>query len=443
MEDGMSGEDLFAPRGGAAARPSFEVALRGYDKRQVDEYVSRVDRMVSTLAGERDQALTQVQELATHLEQVQAELTELRQQPPRVDRASFRDLGPTVDQIIALAEHQAQNITDAAAQRAAEHQAEAERVLSDARQEADRLRAEGEAAYEEAKAEAQRINEQSAQHLENTRAEAESLLEAARAQTEQEVQARRQVLTQLQGELDNAQQQLAQVRQEGASLEREISYMQQKLGDVNQELAREMERLENARRAAESAERHAQKVRARVQREAERVAQLAAAAVMAAAERGGETGEYPMVLPVRSPGTNGAGAGASDDQVAEAAGDAFAGERPAGEPGVGEPGPGSDAGPVAGGGDPRQQPAGFVDGDGPSHPGGAGHAGTGPAAPDASPASRDFHPFGQPAAGAPPRELDATQDFPAVDVAAVDARYIPTQPGPHAGSPAGSPADRE
>src|SRR5690606_12139645 len=143
MEDGMSGEDLFAPRGGAAARPSFEVALRGYDKRQVDEYVSRVDRMVSTLAGERDQALTQVQELATHLEQVQAELTELRQQPPRVDRASFRDVGSTVDQIIDLAEHQAQNITDAAAERAAEHLAEAERVLSDARQEADRLRAEG------------------------------------------------------------------------------------------------------------------------------------------------------------------------------------------------------------------------------------------------------------------------------------------------------------
>src|SRR5690606_15913012 len=240
----MSGEELFTPRGGTNARPSFEVALRGYDKRQVDDYVSRVDNIVSTLAAERDRALNQVHELAGHLEQVQSELAELRAQPPRVDRASFRDLGPTVDQIIALAEHQAQNITDTAAQRAAEQQAEAERVLTEARQEAERLQSEGQAAYEQAEAEAQRVNEQSAQHLENARAEAESMLEAARAQTEQEVQARRQVLAQLQGELDNAQQQLVQVRQEGASIEREISYMQQRLGDVNQELAREMERLE-------------------------------------------------------------------------------------------------------------------------------------------------------------------------------------------------------
>lgn len=410
----MSGEELFTPRGGTNARPSFEVALRGYDKRQVDDYVSRVDNIVSTLAAERDRALSQVHELAAHLEQVQGELTELRQQPPRVDRASFRDLGPTVDQIIALAEHQAQNITDAAAQRAAEHQAEAERLLNEARQEAERLQAEGKAAYEQAEADAQRINEQSVQRLENARAEAESMLEAARAQTEQEVQARRQVLAQLQGELDNAQQQLAQVRQEGAAIEREISYMQQKLGDVNNELAREMERLENARRAAESAERHAQKVRARVQREAERVAQLAAAAVMAAAERGGETGEYPMVLPLRAPGAN----GAPDGRTPEGAKVPDAGDQPAAEA------------PVVGNG-------GVEVGGGAAEVGAPSDDG-GQAAPDAAPAGGDFHPFGQDPAPAPAaRELDATQDFPAVEVSGLGGRYVPTQPGPHAGSPTG------
>jgi chromosome segregation ATPase len=310
------GEELFARREDLTSRPSFVLALRGYDKRQVDQYVSRVDSEMSLLAAGRERATFQVQDLATQLEQVQAELTELRQRPPHVDRASFRDLGPTVDQILALAEHQAKTITDAAAQRAADHRAEAEKVLAEARQRTDRLRADSEATHGRAQQEAKRINEQSAQRIEQARAEAESLveaaclqvqqqLEAARAQTQQETQARQQALTELQAELDTAQQQLTQSRQEGATAKSEIEQLQQRLGEVSQDLAAEFNRLDNARRAADSAERHARQVRARVQREAERVAQLAAAAVMAAAARGDETGEYPMVVPVQS-GANGA-----------------------------------------------------------------------------------------------------------------------------------------
>jgi hypothetical protein len=34
-----NGEDLFALREDMASRPSFELALRGYDKRQVDRYL--------------------------------------------------------------------------------------------------------------------------------------------------------------------------------------------------------------------------------------------------------------------------------------------------------------------------------------------------------------------------------------------------------------------
>src|SRR5690606_19114630 len=115
-----------------SSRPSFELALRGYDKRQVDQYISQKDREISALVAERDRALGQIQNLAAQLLQLQGELNELRQRP--VDRASLRDLGPTVDQIVALAEKQGQEITEQANQRAAECQAEAEKLLAEARQ---------------------------------------------------------------------------------------------------------------------------------------------------------------------------------------------------------------------------------------------------------------------------------------------------------------------
>jgi peptidoglycan DL-endopeptidase RipA len=303
------GEELFALREDTTLRPSFELTLRGYDKRQVDEYASQVDSEMSTLVAERARALGQIQDLTARLEQVQTELHELRERPPQVERASFRDLGPTVDQILALAEKQAKEITDLTAQRAADQQAEAEKMLAEARQQADRLREDSEATYERAEQEAKRVHEQGAQEIEQARAEADALVEAAclraqqelesaRTQTQHEVQARQETLTQLQAQLDTAQQQLTQSRQERATAEREVAELQQRLGEVRQDLAAEFNRLDNARHAADSAERHATQVRARVQREAERVAQLAAAAVRAAAERATETGEYPIVVPI-------------------------------------------------------------------------------------------------------------------------------------------------
>src|SRR5690606_23806195 len=93
---------------------------------------------------------------------------------------------------------------------------------------------------------------------------------------------------------------------EAAGLEREITHLQQRLNETSQDLTAELDRLEQARQAADAAERHAERVRARVQREAERVAHLAAEAVMAAAARGGETGEYPMVIHPRAKHDDGA-----------------------------------------------------------------------------------------------------------------------------------------
>lgn len=343
-----------AARDDMIARPGFDAVMRGYDKRQVDQYVARVDSELTALMGERKRAFGQIQELGSHLKQVQAELTELHQRPPQLERASFRDLGPMVDQILALAEKQAEAITATAAEQAAQRHAKADKVLVEAREQADELRAVGETAREQAEQEATRINEESAQQLEHAKAEAEALIEAARVQMQQElaqwkanaerelteqrnlanhknsalaaeaqhysadlrrradeqaaahqqqltvvqheIKARRQALTQLQTEFDAVQQRLAQSRQEGAAAENEFKDLKRRLGETTQELTSQLSRLEEAKRAGDSAERHAKDVRARVQREAERVANLAAAAVMAAAARGAETGEYPQVV---------------------------------------------------------------------------------------------------------------------------------------------------
>src|SRR5829696_2724188 len=132
--DRMShGGDLFALGEGVASEPSFDVAFKGYDKRQVDRYVTNVESDLATLAAERDQAFSQMQALAGQVQQLQVELTDVarRAVPSRV---SFRHLGGRVEQILAMAEEQAAEIVGQAQQEIADQRAEAERLLADARE---------------------------------------------------------------------------------------------------------------------------------------------------------------------------------------------------------------------------------------------------------------------------------------------------------------------
>lgn len=324
----MSNGEAFASRDDTTSRPEFEVALRGYDKRQVEHYVEQTEGTISTLANERDWAFSQARELTKQVQQLQTELHELRQRPARVDRASFRDLGPTVDQILALAEKQAADIVHAAGQQAADLRAEGEQTVNDAREQAAQIsrdleaelaarKAEYEQAHEERRAAAEaelaelrELNERTRsegeaahqrlqQEMEATRTRAHEELTELKTNLGREIEERRQLLATLQGELDSAQQRLAQCRHEEAATERQVAALQQRLEETRRELSGELNRLEEARRAAEAAEQHAKAVRAKVQREAKRVADLAAAAVIAAAQGGTETGEYPLVMQAR------------------------------------------------------------------------------------------------------------------------------------------------
>jgi chromosome segregation ATPase len=279
-----------------AARPGFEVALRGYDKRQVEQYVSRVDADISALMAERKRMLNQIHEMGGQLQRMQAELTEFRRRPPQIERASFRHLGPMVDQILALSEKQGEAIVATAAEKAQQAEKEAAEITAQGAQQLEHARAEAEAQIEAARAQVMQEVEELQSHTQQELARQTAVHQQQLAVVLHEIEGRQKVVVQLRSEVETSQQRLVQTRQEGAVAERELGQVQQRLGEVSQQLESQLGRLESARQAAESAERHAKEVRARVQREAERVANMAAAAVMAAAARGAEpTGEYPQV----------------------------------------------------------------------------------------------------------------------------------------------------
>src|SRR6266540_4370313 len=125
------GGELFASAD-ITSRPGFELVRRGDDKPQVDQYVSQVGSMISRLAGERELALSQIQDMAAQLQRLQAEVTELRKRPVQVDRASFRHLGAMVYQILALPEMHAVPIPRTAEQRAAHRHHQDDTVPVDA-----------------------------------------------------------------------------------------------------------------------------------------------------------------------------------------------------------------------------------------------------------------------------------------------------------------------
>jgi cell division septum initiation protein DivIVA len=110
-------------------RPSFEVALRGYDKSEVDRYTARVERDMAKLVADRDRAKAEIDGLKTLVQQLRTEATELQGRPIQIDREKLSDLGPMVEQMLTLAEKQAKTIVAHANQRAASREAEADKLV--------------------------------------------------------------------------------------------------------------------------------------------------------------------------------------------------------------------------------------------------------------------------------------------------------------------------
>ena len=152
------GGDLFALSGGVATEPSFEIAIRGYDRKQVNQYVTNVEAEVAALAAEREQAYAQIQALAAQVEQLELELNDLRHRVASTGPTSFRHLGPRVEQILALAEDQAEAIKANAIQEIADQRGEADRILESARMQAAEALRDFELALAARRAEEHRID---------------------------------------------------------------------------------------------------------------------------------------------------------------------------------------------------------------------------------------------------------------------------------------------
>ncbi len=299
-------ESSLAPGEATASRPSFEVALRGYDRSEVDQYTARVQHNLAMLVADRDRANAEIENLKTLVQQLRAELTESQGRTVQIDRAAFSDLGPMVEQMLTLAEKQAKAIVDHATQRAGSREAEADKLLNDARgraahmtreletqlilrrktadkahddhkaaaeaelaeirQEVDRVRAKADSDREQAEQETQGLAEQNERHVERARAEARALVDAARTEAAQELAGKRAEMDREIGERRTEAAQkiaglhaLAQVQadelhrqltaqaaahqQQMDILSEEIKLQRQTLGGVQAELAAADQRL--------------------------------------------------------------------------------------------------------------------------------------------------------------------------------------------------------
>lgn len=219
--------------------PIFDVGIRGYDKRQVDSYVSQAETQIAELKAARDAALATSADRAAQLASREAHIESLKQQAAKVADAPSPvvHVSDRIRDMLQLATDEAAQTRraaeeDAAAiRRAAEQQAE--QVLSAARSDAERVRADAAAAQQRLTAgAAQRSAEadqklaqarvQSAAEVEKARAEAARILDLATAELDKAVAAAAGITEAAEAERDRLDNEAAAARAaaERASIER-------------------------------------------------------------------------------------------------------------------------------------------------------------------------------------------------------------------------------
>ncbi|MCW2492021.1 MAG: hypothetical protein JWN47_1385 [Frankiales bacterium] len=168
--------------------PHFDIAMRGYDRRQVEDYVSRAEGEIAEIQAARDAALATSADRAAQLASNAAHIESLKRQVAKAasDPVSPANVSDRIRDMLQLA-------TDEAAQTRRAAEEEADRVLSAAKADAERVRGEAAAAQQRLTAGAtQRSAEadqklahartQAAKELENAKAEIARLVEAAQSE---------------------------------------------------------------------------------------------------------------------------------------------------------------------------------------------------------------------------------------------------------------------
>lgn len=162
----------------------FAIAMRGYDRDQVNEFYRSRDAEMRVIAADRDAATANAAELAQRLEDARDEIDDLRREVDHlsVPPTTAEGMSDRMSRMLRLASDEASDIRATA-------QADADEMLSVARQEAEQLRNEATALAEQTRAE----QEEARRELSNRRAamesEHESTMQAARDEARRIVEA--------------------------------------------------------------------------------------------------------------------------------------------------------------------------------------------------------------------------------------------------------------
>ncbi len=222
----------------------FDTVLRGYERRQVDEYVIRKDDEVTRLRGELGEMSRQRRLATEHAEATEKELRDLKMRSAHVQPASPEDsFGFRAEKLLRMAEHEAAETRTNASR-------ESTSILEKARTEAERHRHEAEQSLI---ARASQLEQQSAQRaveLQERETQIADQLAAAREQAEEVHAAAARAADRLREESEAAATEV-RVRSEAAAqrqkqqAEQEITRLSRLQSDVRGELSRLAEVLSN------------------------------------------------------------------------------------------------------------------------------------------------------------------------------------------------------
>jgi len=158
----------------------FEMQMRGYSRRQVDDFVARRNNEIREL----EQRLARTMDDSEHLRR---ELSTVRQQALS-GRPAHEEVSERISQILKLADEEAKSqrnrANDEIAKQRSDAKAETDRMRAEAKQETDKFRAEAQSQAERMLRAAQ---EQAENSVASARAEAEKTRNAARAEAERSI----------------------------------------------------------------------------------------------------------------------------------------------------------------------------------------------------------------------------------------------------------------
>jgi cell division septum initiation protein DivIVA len=158
----------------------FDLVVRGYDRRQVDEHVTRLEQELAELAWQRDVLEAERQQVRAGREQLERERTEW-ERTKQDWQPSFSALGDRVSQILAMSQTEAEQLRAGTVRECAEERRKLARELASAKETVARQSAQSKAALRrELDAMRHAAEAESARIVHNARSEADAMLEAAR-----------------------------------------------------------------------------------------------------------------------------------------------------------------------------------------------------------------------------------------------------------------------